>query len=125
MATKTFNKMKGHRVEKTTHHIPFYTKEFFEPEGSTEEESKGDKKIQMIKIPIKIRPGGDESRSNVTNCELPAITHFDNNCEKVLTSISMLKERIIMPKELKDTKDVIKTTQEMMKLICIGTANTT
>ena len=85
MATKTFNKHKGHRVEKTVYHIPFYTTDFFEPEGSTEEDKKGDKKGQTIKIPIKIRPGGDESRSNVTNCELPAITHFDNNCEKVLT----------------------------------------
>ena len=38
MATKTYNKTKGHRVEKTTHHIPFYTTEFFEPEGSKEED---------------------------------------------------------------------------------------
>ena len=61
MATKTYTKLKGHRVEKTTHHIPFYTTEFFEPEGSTEEDKKGDKKSQVIKIPIKIRPGGDKS----------------------------------------------------------------
>ena len=125
MATKTFTKYKGHRVEKTVYHIPFYTTDFFEPEGSTEEDKKGEKKGQTIKIPIKIRPGGDESRSNVTNCELPAITHFDNNCEKVLTSISILKERVIQPKELEDKKEVIKTTQEMMKLICTGTATTT
>ena len=125
MATKTYTKFKGHRVDKTTYHIPFYTTDFFEPEGSTEEDKKGDKKDQKIKIPIKIRPGGDESRSNVTNCEIPAITHFDNNCEKVLTSISILKERVIQPKELEDKKEIIKTTQEMMKLICTGTATTT
>ena len=53
MATKTITKSKGHRFEKVRFHIPFYTTEFFEPEGSTEEDNKGDKKGQVIKIPIK------------------------------------------------------------------------
>ena len=121
MATKTYTKFKGHRVDKTTYHIPFYTTDFFEPEGSTEEDKKGDKKDQKIKISIKIRPGGDESRSNVTNCEIPAITHFNNNVENVLSSISILKERVIKPKEIEDPNELIKITHELLKLICTGT----
>ena len=58
MATKTFTKQKGHRVEKTRYHIPFYTKEFFEPEGSTEEEGKT-AKVTTVKIPVKIDSEGE------------------------------------------------------------------
>ena len=85
MATKTYIKYKGHRTEKTRYHIPFYTTEFFEPEGSKEESGKNTQGGQKVKIPIKIQATGDESRSNVTQCEIPAITHFDNNVEKVLS----------------------------------------
>ena len=95
MATKTYNKQKGHRVEKTRYHIPFYTKDFFEPEGANEEEGKAATKITTVKIPVRIDSEGEESRSNVTNCEIRAITHFDNNVENVLTSIAELKERVI------------------------------
>ena len=45
MATKTYSKQKGHRVEKTQYHIPFNTKEFFEPEESTEDEGKKTPKV--------------------------------------------------------------------------------
>ena len=125
MATKTYIKYKGHRTEKTRYHIPFYTTEFFEPEGSKEEGGKNTQGGQKVKIPIKIQATGDESRSNVTQCEIPAITHFDNNVEKVLTSIYTMKERVIKPKEIESPNEKIKTTQEMMKLICAGTATTT
>ena len=63
--------------------------------------------------------------SNVTNCEIRAITHFDNNVENVLTSIVELKETVIKPKKLEDKNEILKVTQEMLKLICTGTATTT
>ena len=126
MATKTFTKLKGHRVEKTRYHIPFYTKEFFEPEGSNEEDGKSASKGSgVVKIPVKINADGGENRSNVTQCEIPSISHFDKNVEAVLTSILILKERVIKPKEIDDPNELIKTTQELLKLICVGTATTT
>ena len=113
MATKTFTKLKGHRVEKTRYHIPFYTKEFFEPEGSNEEDGKSASKGSgVVKIPVKINADGGENRSNVTQCEIPSISHFDKNVEAVLTSILILKERVIKPKEIDDPNELIKTTQD-------------
>ena len=73
----------------------------------------------------KIDSEGEESRSNVTNCEIRAVTHFDNNVENVLTSIAELKEKVIKPKKLDNMNELLKLTQEMLKLICVGTATTT
>ena len=34
-------------------------------------------------------------------------------------------KRVIKPKEIDDPNELIKTTQELLKLICVGTATTT
>ena len=70
---------------------------------------------------MKINAKGGENRSNVTHYEIPSISHFDKNVEEVLTSILILKERVIKPKEIDDPNELIKTTQELLKLICVGT----
>ena len=81
--------------------------------------------MTTVKNPVKINSEGEESRSNVTHCNIRAITHFDNNVENVLTSIAELKERVIKPKKLEDKNELLKLTQEMLKLICVGTATAT
>ena len=60
----------------------------------------------------------------MTHCNIRAIT-LDNKVENVLTSIAELKERVIKPKKLEDQNEILKLTQEMLKLICVETATAT
>ena len=94
-------KQKGNRFDKADYHVPYYTTAFFNP-GSDKKDDKEDKKVpHTVKLPIKIAADGDDSRANVTNFEMRGISHFDNNVEAVLESLSQLKERVIKPKRPK------------------------
>lgn len=79
----------------------------------------------VVKIPVKIKADRGVNRSNVTQCKIPSISHFNKNVEAALTSILILNERVIKPKEIDDPNKLIKTTQELLNLICVGTATTT
>ena len=118
---KTHTKIKGHRFDKVIYHIPYYTSDFFEPEGEKEDgESKKSKRgtRKMVKIPMKINAAGDNSRGNVTTWELPGISHFEGNVEAVLNTLSQLEERIIKPRAIEDPAEGIKTTLQLMQLVC-------
>ena len=116
--TKPQRKTKGHRFEKVKFHIPFYTTPFFDPDGELEEGETKTKEDKMVKIPMRIDASGDDSRANVTTWELKGISHFDNNIEKVLETLSQLKERVIQPRNIKETATEIKTTLQLMQLVC-------
>jgi hypothetical protein len=115
---KSINKMKGHRFDKVRYHVPFYTTPFFNPGGDLEDGKVPVKKASTVKIPVKITATGDESRSNVTSFEMEGISHFDNNVENVLVSISQLKEQVIKPKSIEDPNEEIWVTLQLMQLIC-------
>ena len=67
--------------------------------------NKEDKKLpHKVKLPIKISADGDDSRANVTNFEMRGISHFDNNVEAVLESLSQLRECVIKPKGIEDQR---------------------
>ena len=58
----TNGKSKGHKNGTSVkYHIPFYSSNFFDPDGELEE---GETKsaVKMVKLPIKIAADGDESR---------------------------------------------------------------
>ena len=77
----------------------------------------------MVKLPVKITADSNNSRSNVTNFELKSISHFDNNIENVLESISQLIEKVIKPKAIMDKNEAFQTTLKILQLICrTGTA---
>ena len=116
--TKPQRKTKGHRFEKVKFHIPFYTTPFFDPDGELEEGETKTKEDKMVKIPMRIDASGDDSRANVTTWELKGISHFDNNIEKVLETLSQLKERVIQPRNIEETANKIKTTLQLMQLVC-------
>ena len=111
-------KQKGNRFDKADYHVPYYTTAFFNPgkEGKDEDEDK--KTSHKVKLPIKIAADGDESRANVTNFEMPGISHFDNNVEAVLESLSQLKERVIKPKGIEDPNEEWKVTLQLLQIIC-------
>lgn len=111
------NKQKGNRFDKADYHIPYYTTAFFNP--GTEKKEDGEEKVShMVKLPIKIAADGDESRSNVTHFEMRGISHFDNNVEAVLESLSQLKERVITPKGIEDPIEKWKVTLQLLQIIC-------
>ena len=105
---KTIKKMKGNRFEKVCYHVPFYTSDFFNPEGNKEEGEVTSKPSLVVKISVKIKGDGDDSRSNVTTFEMNSITHFDNNVKNVLETLSQLEERVIKPKAIDDPNEEIK-----------------
>ena len=114
---KTTKKSKGHRFDKVLYHIPFYTTHFFDPDGDLED---GELKTSdnMVKIPMKIDANGDDSRGNVTTWKMKGISHFDNNVEEVLETLLQLQERIIQPRAIEELSDEMKTTLQLMQLIC-------
>ena len=95
-------KIKGNRFKRSKYHILYYTPSYFNPGKEDGEEGKDKKKGSSVKIPVRIDSGEGESRLNVTSFSVKTITHFDNNVEGVLTSLSLLDERIIKPQGIKD-----------------------
>ena len=91
---------------------------FFYRSGDKKEEEEDKKSAHMVKFPIKISADGDDSRSNITNFEMRGISHFNNNVEAVLESLSQLKERVIKPKGIKDPDEEWKTTLQLLQIIC-------
>ena len=92
----------GNLFEKAKYHIPYYTPSYFNPDGEEDKEEKN-KATSKVKIPIKIDKGEEDSRSNVTSFLVSPITHFDSNVKGVLTSLSLLEERVIKPRGIKDS----------------------
>ena len=84
---KKVKKAKGNRFKKVKFHVPYYTTAFFE---RSKEAKDGEVAAPVVKLPIKIHVDGNESRSNVTNFEIKAITNFDSNVEKVLEVLTQL-----------------------------------
>ena len=123
--TKTSSKTKGHRFEKATFHIPYYTASFFKPEEEVEEGEVTSKPSSTVKIPVKIDKEGDDSHSNILSFPMKTINHFDNNVEDILNSISQLYERVIKPKGINDPNNETKQTLKLMELICEGPARDT
>ena len=115
---KTTKKAKGNRYERVTYHIPFYTTPFFDPSGELEDSEVAIKTSSTVKIPVKISNEGDNSRANVTSFEMKGISHFDNNIENVLESLSQLKERVIKPKMIDDVNQELKTRLQLLQIIC-------
>lgn len=64
----------------------------------------------MVRLPIKIAEDGDNFRANVTSFEMAGISHFDNNVESVVESLSQLTERVIKPKAIEDSREEWKVT---------------
>ena len=98
--SKMMNKTKRHLFERVKFHIPYYTKEFFNPkelEGG--EDSPISEVTRTVKNLVKINTEGDDSRSNITNWEMKGISRFEGNIENVFNSFYQLHERIIMPKQ--------------------------
>ena len=117
--TKSVNKKtKGNRFEKAKYHIPFYTTAFFNPDGELEEGEVKNPKVKTVKIPVKIATHGDESRSNVTSFEMKSISHFDNNVENVLETLSQLQERVIKPKAIDNLPEETKVRMQLLQLLC-------
>ena len=108
----------GNCFEKAKYHIPFYTTAFFNPDGEMEEGEVKNPKVKTVKIPVKIATSGDESRSNVTSFEMKSISHFDNNVENVLETLSQLQERVIKPKAIDNKPEEVKVWMQLMQLIC-------
>ena len=122
---KSITKQKGHRFEKVRYHLPYYSSSFFEPNKETTEEGEV-ASVPTVQLPIKISLDGGEARSNVTHFKIKGITHFDNNVENVLESLSQLKERVIKPKGIADPNEEWKTTLQLLQIICqSGNANQT
>ena len=117
MSTTT-KKTKGHRFEKVTYRIPFYTTKFFEPEGEKEDrEVKHVKNDKTIKIPMRINAKGDDSRSNITNWEIKGISHFDNNVEEVIDTLLQLQERVVKPRAIEKVSENTKTLLQLLQLV--------
>lgn len=53
------------------------------------------------------------------------VSHFDNDVEGVLTSLSLLDERVIKPREIEDSCKRTKVNKKMLQLICLKTATQT
>ena len=117
-------KVKGNRFERSKFHIPYYTSSYFNT-GKEGEDGNEKAKIASVKIPVRIDNGEGESRSNVTSFSVKSIKHFDNDVEGVLTSLSLLDERVIKPKGIEDSCERIKVRQKMLQLICSETATQT
>ena len=116
---KTVKKAKGNRYEKVCYHIAYHTNAFFEPSKDAEE---GEVAIPMVKLPIKIYVNGGESRSNVTNFEIKAITRFDSNVETVLEVLTQLNEKVIKPKAIDDPNEEWKVTLQLLQIVYSKTA---
>jgi hypothetical protein len=112
-------KAKGNRYDKVRYHIAYHTNAFFEPSKDAEE---GEVAIPMVKLPIKIYVNGGESRSNVTNFEIKAITRFDSNVETVLEVLTQLNEKVIKPKAIDDPNEEWKVTLQLLQIVCSKTA---
>ena len=110
-------KQKGNRYDKADYHIPYYTTAFFNP-GKEKKEDEDEKVSHTVKLPIKIAADGGDTRANVTSFEMRGISHFDNNVEAVLESLSQLKERVIKPKAIEDTIEEWKVTLQLLQIIC-------
>ena len=116
---RVITKQKGNRFEKADYHVPYFTTAFFNPSSEKkDDDDKESTKSHMVKLPIKIAADGDESRANVTSVYMPGITHFDNNVEAVLESLSQLMERVIKPKGIDDSKEEWKVTLQLLQIIC-------
>ena len=115
-------KMKGNRFDKSKYHIPYYTPSYFKS-GTEEGEEETEK--AFVKIPVRIDAGEGETRSNVTSFSIKTISHFDNNVEGVLTSLSLLDEKVIKPRGIEDSCEKTKVRQKMLSLICSATATQT
>lgn len=115
--TKTTKKSKGHRFDRVTYHLPYYTDAFFNPSSESTEDGEI-AKANMVHIPIKIQADAGETRSNVTTFKMPGITHFDGNVEHVLDSFNQLQERIIKPRQIDNQVEQTKTLVQMMQFIC-------
>ena len=113
---------KGNRFKKSKYHIPYYSASYFKP-GKEDGEEETEK--AFVKIPVRIDSGEGETRSNVTSYSIPTIGHFDNNVEDVLTSISLLDEKVIKPRGIEDSCEHTKVRQKMLSLICLATATQT
>lgn len=115
MTAKSNSKTKGHRYEivNTKYHVEFYTEEFFAPKNEEDDEVVERK---TVKIPTKINAEDGDNRSNVIYAEIPAIQHFDNNVENVLTSIAQLKERVVDPLG-RNTVGEVQYFTKMLKLL--------
>ena len=113
------NKTKGHKSSNVgVFHIQYYSTPFFNPDGEPEEGEVRKTQETMVKLPVKIAAKGNNSRPNVTSFELRSISHFDNNIENVLESISQLIERVVKPKAIEDKNKAFRTTLKMLQLIC-------
>ena len=116
---RVITKQKGNRFDKADYHVPYFTTAFFNPSSERNgDDNKESTRSQMVKLPIKIAADGDDSRANVTNVYMPGITHFDNNVEAVLESLSQLMERVIKPKGIDDSKEEWKVTLQLLQFIC-------
>ena len=115
---KTTKKLEGNLFEKVHYHILYYTTAFFNQGGELEDGEVTVKKAYTVKIPIKISADGDDSSANVTTSEMKWISHFNNNLENVLESLSQLEEQVIKPKAIADTGKRFRTKLKMLQLIC-------
>ena len=80
----------------------------------------------MVKITVKIDAGEEELRYNVTSFLVSPITLFDNNVENVLTGLSLLGERGLKPRGVKEGPyELMKVRLKMLQLICSATASQT
>ena len=125
---KNSNKEKGHRAHAVIRcHIPYYSRHFFDPDGSEVEEGEiKSRKDKMIKIPVKIAADGDTSRDNVTSFEIRGISHYDGNIENVLETFMSLNESIVKPKAMADPKEEFKMILKLLHLLSTsGTAKQT
>lgn len=53
------------------------------------------------------------------------ITQFNNNVERVLTSLSLLNKRVIKPRGIEDPCELVKVWFKMLQLICSATTSQT
>ena len=91
---RTNTKCKGHRFDKVSYHIPFYTEAFSKASDEVETDQK------IVKIPVKIADEQDDTCSNMTHTPVKAITHFDNKTEEVLKMMSIINDQVIKPKNI-------------------------
>ena len=118
MSQKTIKKEKGHRSDEVEYFIPFYSKDFFEPNKKKDEDEEDETKPETVLVPVKIDKNGGDNRANVTNLKMKAISHFENNIENVLTSFSQIATRYMLPMGIKDEKVKLKSWIQMLLLIC-------
>lgn len=123
MSIKVLTKVKGNRFKKAKYHILFYAPAYFNPV-----EDEGNRNFYLgkpVKIPVRIDLGEGESRSNLTSFSVNTITRFDNNVEGVLKSLSLLDKRVIKPRGMEDTCELVKVRFKILQLICSAIASST